>query len=555
MSLDPVTVGIAAGRLASILDEQQATLVRTAFSTIVRESEDLACGVFDREGRMLGQSHSGTPGHINAMATGARHIVAAFPPETLQPGDVLLTNDPWMTAGQINDLTVATPVFRGERMIGMFASTCHAPDIGGRLLSAEATDVFEEGLRLPIMKLARAGEMDENLLNLIRANVRTPRETVGDLYAQTAANDVGARSLLRCLDDLGLEDLEEVGAEIRRRSETAMRAAIEKLPDGRYEATGYSDGHGERVTLQLAAIIDGDEITLDFAGSSPQSEHGINVVLNYTHAYASFALKAAVAPAVPHNDGSFTPVHVTAPEGSILNCREPAPVAGRHMVGHFIPGVVLAALAPVLERHPAGSSDALWITVWSPHNLTLFQSGGAGAWHGRDGRNASGFPSAVASVPTEVLETSAPLVQRERSLRADSGGAGRWRGGLGQTSIMSLRDGHEWRVSALADRTDVPAPGADGGHDGAPGAVSVDGAPLPTKRLTALRPDARVRLDLPGGGGVGDPGQRDPQAVLADVVDGYVSVEAAEALYGVTIRKHRRGRVLLPEDFEIQEEA
>ena len=555
MTLDPVTVGIAAGRLASILDEQQATLVRTAFSTIVRESEDLACGVFDRAGRMLGQSHSGTPGHINAMATGARHIVEAYPPERLAPGDVLVTNDPWMTAGQINDLTVATPVFRGEEMIGLFASTCHAPDIGGRLLSAEATDVYEEGLRLPIMKLARAGEMNEDLLDVIRANVRTPHETVGDLYAQTAANDVGVRSLLRCLDDLGLEDLEAVGEEICRRSEAAMRAAIERLPDGRYEATGYSDGHGERITLQLAAIIEGDEITLDFGGSSPQSEHGINVVLNYTHAYASFALKAAVAPAVPHNDGSFTPVHVTAPEGSILNCREPAPVASRHVVGHFVPGVVLAALAPVLERHPAGSSDALWITVWSPHNLTLFQSGGAGAWHGRDGRNASGFPSAVASVPTEVLETSAPLIQRERSLRPDSGGAGRWRGGLGQTSIMSSRDGKEWRVSALADRTHVPAPGADGGHDGARGEVSLDGEPLPTKRLTALKPDARVRLDLPGGGGVGDPRERDPQAVLADVVDGYVSLEAARALYGVTIRQTRQGRVLLPEDFEIEEDT
>jgi N-methylhydantoinase B len=385
--------------------------------------------------------------------------------------------------------------------------------------------------------------------------VRTPGETVGDLYAQMAANDVGARSLKRCLDDLGLEDLEAVGAEIRHRSEAAMRAAIAKLPDGCYELVGYSDGHGERVELRLAAIVDGDEITLDFAGSSPQSAHGINVVLNYTHAYASFALKAAVAPGVPHNDGSFTPVHVTAPEGCILNCRPPAPVASRHVVGHFIPGVVLAALAPVLERHPAGSADALWISVWSPHNLTVFQCGGAGAWQGRDGRNASGFPSAVASVPTEVIELTAPLVQRERSLRADSGGAGRWRGGLGQTSIMTLREGDEWAVSALADRTTVPAPGADGGGDGAPGEVTVDGRPLPTKRLTRLEPAARVRLDLPGGGGVGDPRDRDPRAVLQDVVDGYVSIEAARALYGVTIRCRRQGRVRLPEDFDIQEEA
>jgi len=246
---------------------------------------------------------------------------------------------------------------------------------------------------------------------------------------------------------------------------------------------------------------------------------------------------------------------VTAPDGSILNCRPPAPVASRHVVGHFVPGLVLAALTPVLERHCAGSADAVWISVWSPFNLTLFQSGGAGAWHGRDGRNATGFPSAVASVPTEVLERSAPLVQRERSLRTDSGGAGRWRGGLGQTSIMTLRESGEWRVSALADRTTVPAPGADGGHHGAPGAVTVDGRPIPTKRLTSLVPDASVRLDLPGGGGVGDPRERDPQAVLRDVVDGYVSLEAAQQLYGVRIRQNRQGRVLLPEDFDIQEET
>ena len=255
-----------------------------------------------------------------------------------------------------------------------------------------------------------------------------------------------------------------------------MRAAIDKLPDGRYEAVGYSDGHGERIELRLAAIIDGDEITLDFAGSSPQSEHGINVVLNYTHAYASFALKAAIAPGVPHNDGSFTPVHVTAPEGSILNCRQPAPVASRHVVGHFVPGVVLAALAPVLERHSAGSADALWISVWSPHNLTLFQSGGAGAWHGRDGRNASGFPSAVASVPDRGARERRPA-DPARALAADRL---RRRGPVARRARADVghepaRAASEWRVSALADRTTVPAPGADGGHDGAPGEVIVDG--------------------------------------------------------------------------------
>ena len=428
---------------------------------------------------------------------------------------MLVTNDPWMTAGQINDLTVATPVFRGERMIGLFASTCHAPDIGGRLLSAEASDVYEEGLRLPIMKLARAGEMNEDLLALIRANVRTPRETVGDLYAQAAANDVGARSLLRCLDDLGPRGprggRRGDPPPLRDRDARGDRASSR---DGRYEAVGYSDGHGERIELRLAAIIDGDEITLDFAGSSPQSEHGINVVLNYTHAYASFALKAAIAPGVPHNDGSFTPVHVTAPEGSILNCR-PAR-AGR----------LPARRRPLRPRRGAGRARAR-----------------ARAPLGRQRRRALDQrlePAQPDALPVRrrrrVARPRRPQRQRlpvRGRLRADRGARDRraarparalaadrlrrrgpWRGGLGQTSVMTLREGEEWRVSALADRTTVPAPGADGGHDGAPGEVSVDGGRCPPSASSRLAPDARVRLDLPGGGGVGDPRERDPQAVL-----------------------------------------
>jgi N-methylhydantoinase B len=545
--IDAVLVGIAAARLHSILDEQQATLVRTAFSTIVRESEDLACGVFDTAGNMIGQSSSGTPGHINAMATGVRHFVDAFPRDALAPGDVLLTNDPWMTAGQVNDITVATPVFRDEKLLAFFVSTCHAPDIGGRLLSAEAADVYEEGLRLPLMKLARGGRMNEDLLAIVRANVRTPDETIGDLYAQAAANDVGARSLLRCLDDLGLDELDAVGAEIRRRSEDAMRSAIAALPDGRYEAEALSDGYGERVVLHVAVTVRGDEIDLDFAGSSPQSRHGINVVLNYTHAYASFALKSAVAPEVPHNAGSFRPVRVMAPEGCILNCVPPAPVASRHLVGHFIPGLIFAALEPVLgERRPAGGADSIWISVWSGagYNLTLFQSGGAGARLRADGMSATGFPSAVAYVPTEVLELAAPVVQRQRSLRVDSGGAGRWRGGLGQTSVVSGGT----RVSILADRIAVPAPGAFGGGAGAPGALSV-----PAKKLVNV--DRPVRFDLPGGGGYGSPLERDPDAVLRDVLDGYVSRAAAASEYGVVVRGPEDALVLLEGDLYVDEDA
>jgi N-methylhydantoinase B len=564
VALDPLVVGLASSRLLSILEEQQATLITTAFSTIVRESEDLSCGLFDSAGNMIRQSRSGTPGHINAMATGVRHFVDAFPPESLDEGDVLLTNDPWMTAGQINDMTLVTPAFIGGRLMGFFASTCHTPDIGGRIISAEATEVYEEGVRLPPLKLVRAGEVSEDVMAIIRANSRIADETEGDLHAQIAANAVGVRGLERVLSDLGLEELDTVGAEICRRSEEAMRAAIAELPDGCYEHEVWSDGFGEPVVLRVALTIDGDEIALDYAGSSPQSDHGINVVLNYTHAYSSYALKLAIAPEVPHNAGSFAPVRVTAPEGTILNCTPPAPVAARHLVGHFLPGLVLGALGQASEgRALAESSDSLWITVWrgrdrddEPFNLTLFQSGGMGARDGKDGLSATGFPAAVACVPTEIFESLTPLVHGERSLIADSGGAGRWRGGLGQRSRMGCRTDAPWTVSALVDRTQFPADGLDGAGPGAPGALTVGGREAEAKRLTRLAPEDEVTLEVPGGGGVGDPRTRPEDDVLADVVDGYVTVEQARERYGVAIRYVGADDAIVrgPESFEVDTE-
>jgi N-methylhydantoinase B len=550
---DPFTIGLAANRLTSILEEQQATLIRTAFSTIVRESEDLACGVFDTAGEMVAQSRSGTPGHINAMATGVGHLVRAFRDDPLQVGDVLITNDPWLTAGQINDLTVVSPAFRDDRPVGFFASTCHAPDIGGRILSGEATEVYEEGLRIPIMRLARGGDFDATLLAIIRENVRTPDETIGDLYAQVAAGEVGARRLVALLDEVGLADLDGLGAEICMRSERAMRDAIRALPDGVYENEVVSDGFSTPVVLRVQATIAGDGLRLDFAGSAPQSEHGINVVLNYTHAYASFALKAALAPEVPHNAGSFRPVEISAPLGSILNCRPPAPVASRHLIGHLLPGLILGALEPALStRVIASGADSIWITVWrgelddrSSFNITLFQSGGMGARHGKDGLNATGFPSAVAAVPTEVFEAAAPLLQHERSLLIDGGGAGRWRGGLGQRSRISCWSNRPWSVSVLAERTEHAAHGLDGGGPGALGSVTADGAAIAGKRLHRLRAGSEVTLELPGGAGIGSPRRRDPNDVLADVVGGYVSAEAAAREYGVTVKYRGRPDALV----------
>jgi N-methylhydantoinase B len=542
--MDPILVEVLANRLVSIVNEQQAALVRTAFSTVVRESEDLACGVFDARGWMVAQSLTGTPGHINAMATGVRHFLSAYPPETLRPGDVLLTNDPWQTSGQINDITVVTPVFADGRVVAFFANTCHTADIGGSILSAESSEVFEEGLRLPIMKLFDGGAANDDLLAIVRANVRTPDETVGDLYAQAACNDVGARSLVDLLTEFGLDSIEPLSDEILARSERAMREAIRALPDGSYGHESSSDGFDEPIRLVVVVTVEGTEMTIDFAGSSPQSRYGINLVLNYTHAYSTFAAKAALAPDVPHNEGSFRPVHVTAPPGSILNCLEPAPVGTRHLIGHLLPGLIFGALAPVLpERLIATGADATWLTIWRgaypggrPFSLTLFQSGGTGARPTKDGLSTTGFPSGVAGVPAEVIETLTPLVQHLRALRTDSGGAGRLRGGLGQATEMACRSGLPWSVSTLIDRTRFAAAGLEGGRPGALGELSLSsGEPARPKSVLRLEPDVRVRLAPPGGGGYGDPRQRDAKRVLADVVDGYVSIEGAREDYGVAV--------------------
>ncbi|MGH8546071.1 MAG: hydantoinase B/oxoprolinase family protein, partial [Gammaproteobacteria bacterium] len=526
----------------SVANEQQDALIRTAFSTIVRESQDLACGLFDPKGRMIAQSISGTPGHINAMATSMKHFLHAFPAGKLAPGDVLITNDPWMTAGQINDITITTPVFKNDKLVALFANTCHSADIGGRILSAEAREVFEEGLRIPIMKLFERGEPNRVLMQIVRSNVRQPDEVIGDFYAQTASNDAGGRALLEMMDEFGLDRIDSVAEEIIRRSENAVRAEIRKLPSGEWTNETWSDGFEEPIVIRCTVRVAGDEIFIDFTGSSPQSARGINVVLNYTHAYASFAIKAAICPDIPHNDGSFRPVHVSAPPGSILNALDPAPVASRQVIGHFIPSAIFAALSGALPgRLMAPGADPIWLSVWRgqnpPFTLTVFQVGGTGARPSKDGLNAVGFPSGVAGVPAEVIESLSPVVLKRRELRPDSGGAGTWRGGLGQLTEFRRRGEGPWSVSSIADRTKHPAPGLLGGRMGAPGEVALKngGRPNP-KALVDLQAGDVVQLNLPGGGGYGDPFKRDPKKVLWDVVEGYITPEQAEKSYGVSVR-------------------
>jgi N-methylhydantoinase B len=567
IQLDSITLEVLWNRLLSVANEQQVALMRTAFSTVVRESQDLACGVFDTRGHMIAQSLTGTPGHINPMATGVRHFLAAYPPQSLRPGDVLITNDPWMTAGQVNDFTVLTPVFRDQTIVGYFANCCHAADIGGHILSADAHEVYEEGLRVPITKLFDRGEPNHELLKIVRANVRTPDETIGDLYAQASCNAVGGRSLLQMMDEFQLTSVDPLADAIIDRSERAMRDAIAALPNGRYEHEVWSDGFEEPIRIHVAVTIEDQDIAIDFAGSSPQSRRGINVVMNYTHGYASFAMKAAISPDVPHNEGAFRPVHVSAPRGSILNCVEPAAVAARHLVGHFLTSAIFGALAQALPgRLLAGGADPIWLSVWrgawpasgAPFMASVFQVGGMGARAIKDGLSTTGFPSGVAGVPAEVIETLAPLVQHRRELRTDSGGAGTFRGGLGQATEFSYLGDERWSVSAMIDRNQFAAQGQSGGRPGALGEFLADGTQrLQPKTVLWFAPETRVHLNPPGGGGYGDPFAREPLRVLDDVVNGYVSIAAAEREYGVVVT-YRGGAdrlVRLPEHYAIDWDA
>jgi N-methylhydantoinase B len=560
-TIDPVTLEVIWNRFLSVANEQQDALIRTAFSTIVRESQDLACGMFDTKGRMIAQSLSGTPGHINAMATSMKHFLAAFPPDRLAPGDVLITNDPWQTAGQINDITITTPIFRNGKMVALFANTCHSADIGGRILSAEAREVFEEGLRIPIMKLFDRGEPNRTLMQIVRINVRQPDEVIGDFYAQTACNDAGGRALLEMMDEFGLDSIDAIAEEIIHRSEAAVRAEIRKLPDGEWANETWSDGFEAPIVVRCTVKVSGEEIFIDFTGSSPQSTRGINVVFNYTHAYASFAIKAAICPDVPHNEGSFRPVHVSAPAGSILNALDPAPVASRQVIGHFIPSAIFAALSGAMPgRLMAPGADPIWLSVWRgqspPFTLTVFQVGGTGARPTKDGLSAVGFPSGVAGVPAEVIESLSPVVLKRRQLRPDSGGAGTWRGGLGQLTEFARRGEGKWSVSSIADRTQYPAPGLLGGQSGATGAVSLgNGTQLHAKALIDLNSADVVHVNLPGGGGYGDPMKRDVEKVLWDVIEGYISPEEAEKKYGVAVNYIGKSDdlVKLPENWAIDQ--
>jgi len=543
--IDPITLEVFWNRLIAVVNEQATALMRTSFTTVVRESGDLSAGVFDPRGYMIAQAVTGTPGHINSMATCIHHFLAVYPIESLQPGDVLITNDPQKTSGQLHDFTVITPIFDdNDRLLAFFGSTCHAIDIGGRGLSADARSMYEEGLFVPITKWYDAGRPNDELVKIIRANVREPEQVLGDIHAQVAGNNVGGARLKEFMAEFGLTTIEPLADEIITRSERAMRDAIATVPDGVYTHSGQSDGFDAPVTLAVTITKKGDAMHVDWTGSSPASPRGINVVLNYTHAYVTYALKCALCPDVPNNEGSFRPVTVTAPPGSLLHALPPAPVAGRHVIGHFLPGIIFGALAPVLPGKVIAEGAAnIWATQLTgthangdPWTYVWFSCGGTGARPTSDGIHTTAFPSGVMGVPVEVIESVAPLLIRRREIAPDSGGPGRFRGGCGQYMEVGALGGRGYNLGPIFDRTRVPAEGYAGGGQGARGAITLsDGRELRDKSQVALAADERFTLQLPGGGGYFDPLTRDMQAVLDDVLDGFVSIAAARSEYGVVI--------------------
>jgi len=490
------------------------------------------------------------------MANGVRHFLDVYPLATMKPGDHYITNDPWLTSGHLHDITVVTPSFYRGEAVGLFANTIHVVDIGGLGMGPDGRQVFEEGVAIPIMPLAREGRMNEDLLRLVRANVREPLQVEGDIYACAACNDEGSRRLTEMMNEFEIANLDRLGDTILEASREATLNRIRALPKGTYRNSLTMDGYDKPLTLNAALTISDDGIHVDFAGTSPASGYGINVVLNYCLAYTAFGVKCLVAPDVPNNAGSLAPITVSAPEGCVLNAKRPWPVAARHTVGQMLPDVVFGCLHQVIQGGvPAEGSSSLWnpqifgggslvdeiedgtdANSLPEFSTVIFHCGGTGARPEKDGLSATSFPSGVRTIPVEATESVAPVVFYRREFRESSGGAARRRGGLGQ--VIEIGGAGATPVALLCnfERVKNPARGRDGGGPGAPGTVTLrSGRPIRPKGRQTVPPRDAIQLQLPGGGGFGDPHARDPQAVREDVFDGLITAAEARRDYGVSL--------------------
>ena len=533
---DAVELELLWRRLISLVDEAAAALVRTSFSTLVRESYDFSCIVTDAAGQSLVQATESIPSFIGTLPATVKHFLRFFPAESLQPGDVLITNDLWLGTGHLPDITVAKPIFRKGRLVAFSASTAHAPDIGGKIRSPEPREVFEEGLQIPPLKLLRAGQADETLLALLRQNVRTPEQTLGDLWAQVVALDLMEERLLALMEQAELDDLGDLASEIQGRCEAAMRTAIAALPDGTYRSELQTDGLMDKpITIRMALTIKGDSIVVDYTGTDPQVDRAINCALCYTYAMTMYGVKVCTSPALPNNEGAWRPISVVAPPGCIVNPVFPSSGGSRMLIGHYLPMLVFGCLGQVVpERVMAACGSPMWGMNQSgvnadgkPYANMFFFNGGMGANIRGDGLSCLSWPSNVSSTPVEISEHIAPIRIHHKRLRPDSGGPGRHRGGLGQEVLIESRSDSPIAVSFLAERTIFPAFGIEGGKAGAPGVLMINGEKVNPKRQYVLKRGDTVFLATPGGGGHGDPRARPESALRMDSAYGYVANKAA----------------------------
>ena len=540
---DDIRLQVMWNRLQAVVDEQASVLMRTAFSPIVRESGDLSVGVFDLDGRMLAQAVTGTPGHVNTMASACAKFFDYFPRQDMRPGDIYLTNDPWLGSGHLNDFVVLKPCFLRDRLVGFVSCTSHLVDIGGRCLGPDGSDIFDEGLYVPPIRLVDRGNVAELFMTLLRANSRSPESAEGDVYALIACCEMGQRRLSDMMEDFGIDDLGPVAERILTTCERATRERIEALADGTYRYEMTVDGYDDPITLKGVLKIDGDSFLLDFPESAPPSPFGINVPLNYAEAYTVFGIKCAIAPDIPNNYGSLLPFVVTAAENTIINAKKPSPVCSRHILGQLLPDVALGCLSQVIpDAVPAEGAATLWDLPMkgvieatnTPFATELVFNGGTGARPALDGLSATAFPSGVMGSLIEITENTTPILVTRRELRENSGGPGRLRGGLGQVIEIEAKAGTPLVIYGTVDRVHFPARGRSGGEAGAPGKFEHSaGTPFFGKGSCQLKPGERLTVYTPGGGGHGPRQQRDPAKVAEDLANGMISAETAATLYDV----------------------
>lgn len=530
-TFDAATLEVLWTRLISVVDEAAKAIVRTSFSNLSNEANDFACVLTDTHGDLVAQNSGSIPSFIGTLPATVRHFIAAFGLDTFQPGDVLCTNNPWQGTGHLNDVCIVKPIFMGEALVAFSATAAHVPDIGGRIRSVESRELYEEGFHIPLMKIINAGVEDGTFFRLLRTQVRTPDQTVGDVHAQIAANALMERRLLALMADHGLNEIDALSRVLNGRCETAMRSAIAALPDATYRYSLETDGlGGDGFTFQLALSVDGEHIRADYAGTSPVQQRAINCPWCYTFAMTAYAVKCALLPDLPNNAGMYRTLTVEAPENSILNPLPPAPVGARAMTGHYVPVVVFGALAEVLpDRVMAGAGSPLWNCTQSglradgsPYATNQFFNGGMGASMAGDGEPCLSWPSNISCTPVEVAEQFTPFFFIRKALRPGSGGAGRHRGGLGQDIEMRSESQSPISVSFMAERTRIPAPGLAGGDPGGLGAVKINGEAIDPRINRVLTEGDTLLIATPGGGGHGPAEERDAEAARRDAEEGYV---------------------------------